>query len=562
MSFRVITSGPGQNTTDKSKSAGPELQPPPSAGEMVISAQSRALDVGSVDQLLDRLESLSFTFEALNASSRTYAAEAVLETLARMERRDLQALAAIEAFASALKTVSHHLAGLRSAVQNTAHDTAAGFEHIGNRLDRLEQRAGFAQPAGTETNPGVLNSIAERLNHIETMIEEGTGIGEAADLAPLTEQLETIARRASRIESKVEASAKTTDMAPLNEHLKTIARRVSRVEGKVDGLPDTVAAKSIDLAPVNDQLASIARKVSRVEGQVSALPDAIGEVRSDLLPLTDKLDNITDHVAAVEDKVDALPTAITVPSVDLAPVNEALQTIARRVSRIERRVEAIPAPQVVEPVDLKPLHELLTLISGRLSAVENRADLAGDLAALGPFLEAVDSRLYNMEAGLGLAMSDIEDEPDLPPVAPVSQVVAPEQRAEIVVAEPKVPQPQPAPPAQSAQPSPTVAAQTPAPAAESPAPETAAAVPPQPETTALPDTADMVDPVSSDALTAVTGDPEPQPQASAAQPEAPMPLAPAAPPTAAQPEPAAQTQVQTRQRVDQLLEQVFRVLSR
>lgn len=96
--------------------------------------------------LLERLETLSFTFEALNAGSRTYAAEAVLETLGRMERRDLQSLAAIEAFASALKTVSQHLAGLRNAIQTTAHDTAHGFHVISERLDLLENQLGAPTP--------------------------------------------------------------------------------------------------------------------------------------------------------------------------------------------------------------------------------------------------------------------------------------------------------------------------------------------------------------------------------------------------------------------------------
>jgi hypothetical protein len=335
MTFRVITSGADQGATGMIPARSPVVRPQSPSGQVAVPQTGTAPDPGAVGHLLDRLESLSFTFEALNASSRTYASEAILETLARMERRDLQALAAIEAFASALKTVSQHLAGLRNAVQSSAHDTAAGFDHIGQRLARLEQRSGAPSPV-TAGDSAILGTIAERLNHIEQLIEDG-----AEAMLP-----------------------------------------------------------SVDLTPLNSQLQSIAL-----------------------------------HVSRVEDKIDAIPPAATSAAIDLGPLNEVLHNVAQRVLRIEQRLETAPtAPAPVEPAGLGALHEVLTLISARLAAVESRAEMRGDLAALEPFLDAVDRRLRHMEDGLGLGTDRPAGTP--PPPSPADERSAAPDPAPVAVAVP------------------------------------------------------------------------------------------------------------------------------
>lgn len=326
MTFRVITGNTYQGKTkvegaDKLKElATRQVEPSP----RTQSPLTQPLEAAPVGQLLDRLEALSFTFEALNASSRTYAAEAVLETLARMERRDLQALAAIEAFASALKTVSQHLAGLRNAVQATAHETAIGLDHIGERLTRLEQKTGFA--AGAEAG-AMLDGIAGRLAGIEALVAEPAPPAGQFDAGPITEMLEAIAQRLARLEQKAEhaSGGEALDVGPINAALETIARRVSRIENKLAATP-AVPAPAIDIAPINAALEIVARRVLRIEKKLDE-PVAAPTFELDATPLNDALDTIAQRVADLEHKVES--------GVDGHSIAACLLAIGQRLGHIE-----------------------------------------------------------------------------------------------------------------------------------------------------------------------------------------------------------------------------------
>lgn len=261
------------------------------------------MDQATLVPLLERLEALSFTFEAMNASSRTYAAEAVLETLGRMERRDLQALAAVEAFASALKTVGQHLAGLRNAIQGTAHDTAHGFQLITERLDHLETRLG-ANALGGPQGGGQLSVIADRLGHIEEMI----GQSEAYDPSPMVQILETMVHKVEKVEEKVEELparvAEAVDMAPVATNLETIAERMASVERKID------EAKPVDVTPLRLALDVISKRVARIEQRIEQAPGQAQGV--DTSSITQVLEAISSRIGNMEervssaDKVDAL----------------------------------------------------------------------------------------------------------------------------------------------------------------------------------------------------------------------------------------------------------------
>lgn len=468
MTFRVITGNTyqgggqagGKGEGDKPKDLMPrpsELQTRPQTP--VISGPT---DLGPVAQLLDRLEALSFTFEALNAGSRTYAAEAVLETLARMERRDLQALAAIEAFASALKTVSQHLAGLRNAVQSTAHETAAGLEHIAERLNRLESQAGI----GGGDHGVALDGIAERLANIEARVAEPV-VAEPFDPSPLSDMLDTIARRVSRIEKKVgeiptDRPGESFDPIPITTLLETIARRLSRVERKVEqgGGPD--------LAPITTAIETVARRVSRMERKVE------------------------EQSAAA-------------PATDAAPINAALETIARRVSRIEKKMDQ-PTPLPTLELDAGPINEALDGIAQRVAEMERKVDAGADGASIASCLLAVAERLSRIEVGFGLGGG--QSSTAQPESQPTGQA--------LVVTEP-------------------AAAALPAAECRPPVDEPAQLVLAEPPAAPSPD--------ATDATTVPT-------------PERPAAAAPAAT------QPAADEAAGARQRVDLLLEQVFRVLSR
>lgn len=283
----------------------PMGEQPPATG-MAVSAVPNApaaIDQATLVPMLERLEALSFTFEALNASSRTYAAEAVLETLGRMERRDLQALAAVEAFASALKTVGQHLAGLRNAIQGTAHDAAHGFQLITERLDQLENRMGANALTGP-TDGGQLTVIADRLGHIEELI----GQSEAYDPSPMVQILETMVQKVEKVEEKVEdlpnRVAEAVDMAPVATNLENIAERMASVERKID------EAKPVDVTPLRLALDVISKRVARIEQKMGQAPDQaqgvdISSITQVLEAISSRIGNMEERVSST-DKVDAL----------------------------------------------------------------------------------------------------------------------------------------------------------------------------------------------------------------------------------------------------------------
>lgn len=327
----------------------PMGEQPPATG-MAVSAVPNApaaIDQATLVPMLERLEALSFTFEALNASSRTYAAEAVLETLGRMERRDLQALAAVEAFASALKTVGQHLAGLRNAIQGTAHDAAHGFQLITERLDQLENRMGANALTGP-TDGGQLTVIADRLGHIEELI----GQSEAYDPSPMVQILETMVQKVEKVEEKVDdlpnRVAETVDMAPVATNLENIAERMASVERKID------EAKPVDVTPLRLALDVISKRVARIEQRMGQAPDQaqgvdISSITQVLEAISSRIGNMEERVSST-DKVDAL-------SGFLDMVNQRLERMESGLSASKSlppgvRVNSNPRPR---PADHAPM---------------------------------------------------------------------------------------------------------------------------------------------------------------------------------------------------------------
>lgn len=370
MAFRVISGNPAQPGSQSGET--------PQGQNLTVKPNTPAARTASADQaamlpLLERLESLSFTFEALNASSRTYAAEAVLETLGRMERRDLQALAAIEAFASALKTVSQHLAGLRNAVQTTAHDTAHGFHVIGERLDLLENKLAGPHTALPAAHGNQLAVISERLGHIEEMVGHHDGI----DTGPLTTLLEQMAQKVEQVEEKIDdlpsrIVTETVDMAPVNANLETIAERVASVERKID------QAQQLDVAPLRESLDTIARRVARIEQRIETVPQDQVPEPFDPAPITEVLNAISNRISSMENKVESGANLGALTSF-LDMVNQRLERMESGLNmaaigdQIEAVVEVADAPAAPEPAPEPALEEAVAPVAEEAKAVEPQA---------------------------------------------------------------------------------------------------------------------------------------------------------------------------------------------
>lgn len=227
--------------------------------------QTAEMEQDAIGPLLEKLDALSTALQGL--STGNHSAEAVLETLSRMERRDLHAIAAIDTFATALKSVSQHLAHVRQAVQSANAQNGPKLEELASRLGDIEARldAGLSANVDFDFTPMVaaLDSISQRLAGLETKLD-------AVPVQPrdhwpfdtdaFATALASIADRLARVEAKVDSVAQQPALEPeaTNQVLQTIARRVSRVEHKVDSGADGNSIAACLLA--------VDQRLSRIEG--------------------------------------------------------------------------------------------------------------------------------------------------------------------------------------------------------------------------------------------------------------------------------------------------------
>lgn len=215
----------------------------------------------AIGPLLERLDAISVTLENLSTG------EAVLETLSRMERRDLHAISAIDTFATALKSVSQHLAHVRQAVQLANTQNGPKLDTLVTRLGDIEARldAGLSANVDFDFTPMVaaLDSIGQRLAGLETKLDARPAQPQdhwPFDTDAFANALASIADRLARVEAKVDSVAQQPALEPeaTNHVLQTIARRVSQVEHKVDSGADGTSIAACLLA--------VDHRLSRIEG--------------------------------------------------------------------------------------------------------------------------------------------------------------------------------------------------------------------------------------------------------------------------------------------------------
>lgn len=216
--------------------------------------------------LLERLEGLAAALEALDDGAPSPAADDVLDTLSRMERRDIQTFSAIDTFATALKSVSHHLAHLRNSVQHTNAQHSGKLDGLAERLAGIEARieAGFLDQAPVDFSPmaAMLDTISQRLSGLEEKLE-GLVKQQAHwpfDADAFATALATIADRLARVEAKMDRAAQQPVLEPeaTANLLSAIVERVGVVEDKVDSGADGTSIAACLLA--------VDRRLSRIEG--------------------------------------------------------------------------------------------------------------------------------------------------------------------------------------------------------------------------------------------------------------------------------------------------------
>lgn len=279
--------------------------------------------------MLERLESLAAALEALDGSHGSPAAQAVLDTLSRMEKRDLQTFSAVDTFATALKSLSHHLAHLRQTVH------VANGEHAAK-----------------------LDALAARLNEIEGRIGPGLLEGLEFDVSPLAEALDTIGERLSGLEAKLSAlptaapSHNPFDTEVFASALAGIADRLARVEAKMDSLAQQPA---LEPESTGSLLSQIAQRVEVVEGKVDSGADGTS-IAACLLAVDRRLSHIesglgmhrplpaSEEIPDLVDVVDVEPAPIFAPAPEPEPEPAAVTPVA---------AEPEPTPQPA-PTNLVP----------------------------------------------------------------------------------------------------------------------------------------------------------------------------------------------------------------
>lgn len=304
------------------------------SGNTEVPAGEPGTDTDAAEQMgpvLERLEALAAALEALDGGDRSPAAEAVMTTLSRMERRDLQTFSAIDTFATALKSVSHHLAHLRQSVHSSNGQHSAKLDGLATRLGDIEARLGAGLLDGMEFDfspmAAALESIGERLLGLEAKLDarlDALAQQQAHwpfDVDAFATALATIADRLARVEAKVDSVAQQPALEPeaTANLLGAIVKRVAVVEDKVDSGADGTSIAAC--------LMAVDRRLSRIEsglGMDRPLPAAedIPDL-ADVVALDDPLPDSAEPQPLAAEPQPPPPGPAQVPPADDVPAPQA-----------------------------------------------------------------------------------------------------------------------------------------------------------------------------------------------------------------------------------------------
>ncbi len=204
--------------------------------------------------LLDRLDLLANSLDELSQGI----APTVVEQLSRMEKRDVHAINALDTFATALKSVSMHLAHVRQAIHQDNAANSARLEAVAKQLAEIDSRLSEGLVVDVGPMAEAFDSIASRLAGLEAKLEHQQRTW-PSDANALAGTLTAIADRLARVEAKIDSAAQQPALEPqaTAELLEMIAARIATVEQKVDpGAGTSVAAC----------LLAVDRRLSRIEG--------------------------------------------------------------------------------------------------------------------------------------------------------------------------------------------------------------------------------------------------------------------------------------------------------
>ncbi len=290
------------------------------SGGGTAGSESAGTDTGEqLGPVLERLDTLAATLESLAGGKVAPAEDAVLDTLSRMERRDLQTFSAVDTFATALKSVSHHLAHLRKSVQ-----------------------------VSTTQHGGKLDELSVRLADIESKLESGLLAQAPVDFSPMAAALDTISQRLSGLESKLEGLAQQQAHWPFDADafataLATIADRLARVEAKVDRVSQQ---PSLDPDATGNLLAAIVQRVGVVEEKVDSGADGTS-IAACLLAVDRRLSRIESGLGMNR----PLPSAEEIPDLADVVAVEDLPLAAPPPAAAVAFEERPPAPSAEQPAD-------------------------------------------------------------------------------------------------------------------------------------------------------------------------------------------------------------------
>lgn len=282
-------------------------------------------EAGAVDSadhigpVLERLDALAAALEAMDGGD----GEQVKTTLLRMERRDIQTFSAIDTFATALKSVSHHLAHLRQSVHSSNTQHGAKLDGLTARLEGIEGRLESGLMNGLELDftpmAAALDSIGQRLSGLESKLD-GMARQQAHwpfDADAFATALATIADRLARVESKVDSVAQQPSLEPeaTARLLTALVDRVGTVENKVDSGADGTSIAACLLA--------VDRRLSRIES-------GLGMDRP--LPAPEEIPDLADVVAVDdafgEDFPDADPLPLPEPEAAAPPATDVIPPVS------------------------------------------------------------------------------------------------------------------------------------------------------------------------------------------------------------------------------------------
>lgn len=200
----------------------------------------------------------------------------------------------------------------------------------------------------------ITHHFDERLDRVQELIEETArgAAAEPADLAPVLEQLESLAGQSARLSSHVDAlvDRSEVDLAPVHQALAGIEEVLDGLAQRPDAAPVDLTVLEQALAGMQDALEVVASRPDHPPVDLAPLQSTLAEIQQVLEGVAARPEPIAD-VATIEQGLSRMQAAVDAladrPVADLTTLHQGLDELHEAVADLAARPDAPAPPEIL-----------------------------------------------------------------------------------------------------------------------------------------------------------------------------------------------------------------------